>query len=157
SFAEKFNYTDRQTAEKASTTLISSTKLNKARRQRLETSFTTFKSNAADAYWTRRHCTKQTGIIINEAGLDSVKAGHRQSKIFYRDHFQNAEGASSDVDSSVRSGRRPKVSGEDAKNKPSLFERKSMKSPSLKWPAPKLPEKLSKIAPSGKPSPEKHE
>jgi hypothetical protein len=54
-------------------------------------------------------------------------------------------------------GRRPKVSGEDAKNKPSLFERKSMKSPSLKWPAPKLPEKLSKIAPSGKPSPEKHE
>ncbi|KAI1313796.1 hypothetical protein EDD11_002503 [Mortierella claussenii] len=80
-FAEKFNYTDRQTAEEAFINIINSSKLNKARRQRLQKSFATFKANAAEAYWTKRSCVNQAGIITTIAAVDSIKAGHRQSKI----------------------------------------------------------------------------
>ncbi|KAF9948540.1 hypothetical protein BGZ65_007997, partial [Modicella reniformis] len=102
-FAEKFNFIDRQTTEEAFTNLIGNTKIGKARRERLEKSFTTFKANAAEGYWSKRYGINQAGIIATKAAVDSMNAGHRQSKILYENHFQNAEGSSA-IDSEVRAG-----------------------------------------------------
>ncbi|KAF9566388.1 hypothetical protein EC968_003793 [Mortierella alpina] len=96
-FAEKFNYIDQETAEKAYMALISSTELHKARRQRLQNSFQEFQANSAKAFWTKRSCTNEVGIITTVAAVDSVKAAYRQSKLLYNSHFEVEEGGPSVV------------------------------------------------------------
>ncbi|KAF8950011.1 hypothetical protein BGZ46_004806 [Entomortierella lignicola] len=90
-FADKFNYTDRLTAEMAYLNIINCTEIPQARRNLLHQSFATFSANAAEAFWTKRSTVNKVGIITMKAAVDSIEAGHRQSKIIYKSHFENAE------------------------------------------------------------------
>ncbi|KAG0023831.1 hypothetical protein BGZ80_007853 [Entomortierella chlamydospora] len=90
-FAEKFSYTDRHTAETAYLSIINCTEIPKPRRNRLLQSLATFNANAAETFWTKRATVNKVGVITMKAAVDSVEAGHQQSKIIYRNHFGNEE------------------------------------------------------------------
>ncbi|KAI1297730.1 hypothetical protein EDD11_007010 [Mortierella claussenii] len=95
SFAEKFNYTDRRTAEEAYLLLINSKEIAKPRREQLLLGFETFKANAADAFWVKRYPAIQTVVITKKAAVDSMQAGHQQSTYEYQQHFAREECQSS--------------------------------------------------------------
>ncbi|KAG0347523.1 hypothetical protein BGZ54_004891, partial [Gamsiella multidivaricata] len=95
SFAEKFNYTDRRTAEEAYLLLINSNEIAKPRREQLLLGFETFKANAADAFWVKRYTAIQTVVITKKAAVDSMQAGHQQSTYEYQQHFAREERQSS--------------------------------------------------------------
>ncbi|KAG0221256.1 hypothetical protein BGW41_007027 [Actinomortierella wolfii] len=88
SFAIKFHYIDRHTAEEDYHALINSPKILKARRQRLLTSLKTFNANRADSFWERRATIARADIIAMKAAVDSMEVGHRQSKIIYQEYFE---------------------------------------------------------------------
>ncbi|KAF9404234.1 hypothetical protein BGZ94_004280 [Podila epigama] len=91
SFAIKFNYSDRHTAEEDFKALVSNPKIAKVRRQRLLTNLTTFNANQADGFWAKRATIAQADIIAMKAAADSMEVGYRQSKIIYGHHFDKAE------------------------------------------------------------------
>ncbi|KAG0247837.1 hypothetical protein BG011_000831 [Mortierella polycephala] len=95
SFAEKFNYTDRRTAEEAYLLLINSNEIAKPRREQLLLGFETFKANAADVFWVKRYTAIQTVVITKKAAVDSMQAGHQQSTYEYQQHFAREERQSS--------------------------------------------------------------
>ncbi|KAF9541225.1 hypothetical protein EC957_003301 [Mortierella hygrophila] len=88
-FAEKFNYVDRRTAEDTYLQLTKCTGIHNARRKRLRQSFDAFNANAAEAFWTRRSTNVQTRILTMRAAVDSMQAGHQQSKFEYRRYFMS--------------------------------------------------------------------
>ncbi|KAK3806747.1 MAG: hypothetical protein J3Q66DRAFT_358366 [Benniella sp.] len=94
-FADKFNFTDRNSAEKAYKLLISSTEFSKARRDELLRNFNTFNANSAEVFWVKRSIAVQTRIITLKAAVDSMQAGYQEAQHEYRRHFGRTNSQSS--------------------------------------------------------------
>ncbi|KAF9196624.1 hypothetical protein BGZ49_002733, partial [Haplosporangium sp. Z 27] len=92
-FTEKFNYSDRETAEEDYSRLINSSEISKSRRAQLQKDFEKFIKNkvGAEAYWVRRTTAIETAIATMNASVESMRAGHRQSKMEYKRHFMSEE------------------------------------------------------------------
>jgi hypothetical protein len=98
-FADKFNFTERISAEKAYTLLIRSTCFSKARREELLRNFNTFNANAAEVFWVKRSTAVQTRIITSKAAVDSMQAGYQEAQHEYQRHFVRANSRSSSASS----------------------------------------------------------
>ncbi|GJJ71634.1 large subunit ribosomal protein L18e [Entomortierella parvispora] len=89
SFAQKFKYSDRQTAETEYLALISNPKIRQARRQRLSRNLESFIANRAAVFWEKRATLAKAGVVAMRAAGDSVEVGHRQSRNIFKQHFQD--------------------------------------------------------------------
>ncbi|KAF8933613.1 hypothetical protein BGZ47_010785 [Haplosporangium gracile] len=133
-FAEKFNYIDRTSAEEDYQQLIDCNEIIKTRRMQLLRNFSKFKSNAAEAFWTRRSTSIQTSIVTMKAAVDSIHAGYQQSKIEYRNHFAISSGAAGDFQSAEKNTNddpdKLDNSGGEPSNKSSATTPSALSSPS---------------------------
>ncbi|KAF9412435.1 hypothetical protein BGZ76_005181, partial [Entomortierella beljakovae] len=88
-FSEKFNYSDRNVAEKDYLLLINNSEISKPRRTQLKMDFERFNENriGAEAYWVRRSTIIETAISAMNASVESMRAGYLQSKLEYKRHF----------------------------------------------------------------------
>ncbi|KAG9063087.1 hypothetical protein KI688_004687 [Linnemannia hyalina] len=86
-FATKFEYHDRETAERDYRALIKIPNLSQKRRQRLFANMTTFNANRADGFWAKRATIAQAGVLAMKAAAVSMEVGHHQSKAIYQEYL----------------------------------------------------------------------
>ena len=87
SFAIRFGYNDRHTAERDFLRLINNPKLVRPRRQWLFENVRTFNANQPEVFWEKRSTIAKVDFTAAKAAADSVEMGYRKSKIINQQHF----------------------------------------------------------------------
>ncbi|KAF9580963.1 hypothetical protein BGW38_002189, partial [Lunasporangiospora selenospora] len=91
SFATKFRYVDRHSAEVDFLALVHNPRISAARRERLLRNFGTFNINWAEGFWAKRASISKADVIAMKAADDSMEVGYRQAKIINRQRFEEEE------------------------------------------------------------------
>ncbi|KAF9158072.1 hypothetical protein BGX21_003732 [Mortierella sp. AD011] len=97
SFAKKFRYFDRDTAEEDFLALIQNPRISVARHERLLKNFRTFNANRAGGFWAKRASISNADIIAMKAADDSMEVGYQQAKIINQQRFQEEREDESDL------------------------------------------------------------
>ncbi|KAF9157214.1 hypothetical protein DFQ26_008964, partial [Actinomortierella ambigua] len=79
SFATRFKYSDRHTAEEDFLVLVNNPQISKARRQRLLTNFRTFNANRAEGFWARRTTIAKADVIAMKAAAVNIESSIRST------------------------------------------------------------------------------
>jgi len=98
SFAEEFEYYDRESAERDYKALIKATELDSSRRTLLRMSFESFNANRSANFWSKRSASHQARVSVNEAASDSIKVGRQVQAGIFR-QLQDKEKQSRRVES----------------------------------------------------------
>ncbi|KAG0195455.1 hypothetical protein BGX28_001335, partial [Mortierella sp. GBA30] len=83
-FVRKFEFTDKDSANRAFSALIGSNNLRQSRRLNLQRLFTEFQQNLEESFWTDHTLKISTNITTKQTATAVQKSGTKQAQVEYQ-------------------------------------------------------------------------